>query len=216
MKLSHKTFILTSFSSQSSLRSRFLELPFELRQNVYKYIFTGEELRRTDIAPRRSIQTHVGISYHLPGSSLLATCRKIPDEGSVYLFRTVHFTTQFSINGFIALQRFNWHATTIAMHQSLDVHSTSIVLNGCGSWSSDLHMLTVGIPKLKFFCFSTAFRGDMTDGDSPVEMVDLPPHPINYPYKARLAINSRRQVNCLSLEKGDEGKVLQTSDKNFI
>ena len=76
-------------------------------------------------------------------------------------------------------------------------------------------MLTVGMPKLKCFHFSTAFRGDMMDGDGSVEMVDLPPHPVKYSYKARLATNSRRQANCLSLEKGNEGKVLPTIDKNI-
>ena len=53
------------------------------------------------------------------------------------------------------------------------------------------------------------------DGDGSVEMVDLPPHPIKYSYKARLATNSRRRANCLSLEKGNEGKVLPTIHKNI-
>ena len=53
------------------------------------------------------------------------------------------------------------------------------------------------------------------DGDGPVEMVDIPPHPITYLFKARLATNSRRQANYLSLEKGNEGKILPTIDKNI-
>ena len=94
---------------------------------------------------------------------MLATCRRIRDEGSVYLFRTVHFTTQFSINGFIALRRFNWHATTMAMLESLDIYTASIFSNGCDSWANDLQLLMVGMQNLKFFRISTVFRGDKTD-----------------------------------------------------
>jgi hypothetical protein len=103
----------------------------------------------------------------------------------------------------------------MAMLESLDIYTTSIVLNGSGSWANDLHLPIVGMPKLRIFRISIAFRGDMTDGDCPLKVANLPPHPINYPYKAHVDIDSPGQANCLSLKKGDKGKVLQTSDKNM-
>jgi hypothetical protein len=46
-------------------------------------------------------------------------------------------------------------------------------------------------------------------------MANLPPFPINYPYKAHHDHDARGRADCLSLEKGDEGKVLQISGKNI-
>jgi hypothetical protein len=138
----------------------FLGLPLELRQDVYHQ---GRDSPNTAMVPQRNSQVHVGMPTYLPGSNLLAMCKKIREEGRVFLFGKVHFTTQYSNDGFVALRHFNWHKTSMALVESLDLHTSTILDFGPASWASMLDTLVTEMPTLNYLRVSDAFRGDIID-----------------------------------------------------
>jgi hypothetical protein len=82
----------------------------------------------TSMVSRKLSRVDVGFSRRLPGADMLLTCQQVREEGQKILYSMTHFTTQWSVDGFLPLRRFDWDNSTHLV-QSIDLQISSVLIN---------------------------------------------------------------------------------------